>query len=87
MLARLMELQQSNEYLTEIAKGFGADDIPNTDFSGLSLVQVFFRFEAARISGIDDLDELLDALELLMMISGGALSRYWRMTPLGLLPF
>jgi hypothetical protein len=62
MLSRLMGLEESNEYLTEIAKGFRANDIRYTDFSGLSLVQVFFRFEAARIAGIDDLDELLDAL-------------------------
>jgi tetratricopeptide (TPR) repeat protein len=65
MLLRLMELNGSDEHLAEVAKRFGADDIPNTDFGGLSHAHVFFRFEVARVSGVDDLDELLDALRAL----------------------
>jgi len=32
MLFRLMELEESDEHLAEVAKWFRADDIPNTDF-------------------------------------------------------
>jgi tetratricopeptide (TPR) repeat protein len=65
MLARLMDLEESNEHLAEIAKNFRQDDTHIINFSGLSLVQIFFTFEAARISGIDALDEFLDTLNAL----------------------
>jgi tetratricopeptide (TPR) repeat protein len=65
MLARLMELQESNEHLAETAKHFRYNEPPNIGFTGLSSCQALFTFEAQRIAGIDDLDELLDALSML----------------------
>jgi tetratricopeptide (TPR) repeat protein len=65
MLARLMDLEESNDYLAEIAQNFRHDDTPNLGFTGLSPCQLLFTFEANRVSGIDDLDELLDALSML----------------------
>jgi tetratricopeptide (TPR) repeat protein len=65
MLVRLMALEESNEHLAEITQELRRDDSRIMDFSGLSLVQIFFTFEAARLSGIDALDELLDALNAL----------------------
>jgi len=65
MLARLMELEESNEHFAARAKNFRHHDTPNTGFTGLSPFQALFTFEAHRIAGIDDLDELLDALSML----------------------
>jgi len=64
MLARLMELEESNEHLAEIAKNFRHNEPPNIGFTGLSSCQALFTFESQRISGINDLDELLDALSM-----------------------
>jgi len=66
MLARLMELGESNEPLAEIAQNFRQNDL-NTigDFSEFSPFQTLFSLEVARISGIDALGELLDALDKL----------------------
>lgn len=65
MLARLMALEESNEHLAEITQKLRRDNSRIIDFSGLLLVQIFFTFEAARLSGINALDELLDALNAL----------------------
>jgi hypothetical protein len=65
MLARLMELQERNDHFAEIAKSFQHSDTPNIGFTGLSSCQALFTGEAQRISGIDDLDELFDALSML----------------------
>jgi hypothetical protein len=65
MLARLMDLQESNEHFAETAKQFRHHEPRNIGFTGLSSCQALFTFEAKRVSGIDDLDELLDALSML----------------------
>jgi tetratricopeptide (TPR) repeat protein len=64
MLARLMELGESNEHLAESTQNFRQNDLHTTgDFSGFSPFQILFSFETTRISGIDALGELLDALD------------------------
>jgi len=65
MLARLMDLQESNEHLAKIAKNFRHNKPLNIGFTGLSSCQALFTFEAKRISGIDGLDELLEALNII----------------------
>src|SRR5256885_14876689 len=77
MLARLMELAESNEHLAEMAQSFRGKDIRTIDFSGFSLFQALFTLEAARISGIDDLDELLDALDALNADKRQCLIEIW----------
>jgi hypothetical protein len=63
ILARLMELEESNEHLAEIAQSDRRINIHGIiNFPGVSLFQALFSLEAARILGIDALDELLDAL-------------------------
>jgi hypothetical protein len=65
MLARLMDLQESHEHFAETAKHFRHNEPRNIGFTGLSSCQAMFTFEAKRVSGIDDFDELLDALSIL----------------------
>jgi tetratricopeptide (TPR) repeat protein len=65
MLARLMELEENNGRIAELTRRFRTNDIDNIDPSGFSFSQRFFEYEAARVSGIDHLGELLEALDVL----------------------
>ena len=65
MLSRLMDLAKGEEAFSEILHNFGKRDEARLLLAGFSPFQVLFSFEAARISGLDDLQELLNALERL----------------------
>src|SRR5262249_9345580 len=63
--ARLMELADGEATLAQMANSLRGLDSGIIDVSDFSLAQMFFTFEAARLSGVGDLDELLDALSAL----------------------
>jgi tetratricopeptide (TPR) repeat protein len=65
MLSRLMDLADDEEAFSEIVNNFEKMEKRGVPLAGLSLFQSLFSFEMARISGLDDLDELLNSLELL----------------------
>lgn len=64
MLSRLMDLRESDEELQKIWGNFEtAQQQLQAPLSGLTAVQVLFTMRATGITGINDLDNLLDALE------------------------
>jgi tetratricopeptide (TPR) repeat protein len=65
MLSRLMDLGKNKKIFSKILKNFEKRHKPGIPLAGLSIFQTFFSFEVARITGLDDLNELLDALECL----------------------
>jgi tetratricopeptide (TPR) repeat protein len=63
MLSRLMDLAEDEEAFSEILKNFKKMEEAGVPMAGLSPFQTLFSLEAARITGLDDLDELLSSLE------------------------
>lgn len=64
MLSRLMDLKESDEELQKLWGNFeAAQQQLKVPLSGLTVPQVLFTMRATGITGINDLDNLLDALE------------------------
>jgi tetratricopeptide (TPR) repeat protein len=63
MLSRLMDLADDEKAFSEIVHNFKKMEKLGVPMAGLSPFQTLFSLEAARITGLDDLDELLSALE------------------------
>ena len=63
MLSRLMDLAEDEKAFSEIVHNFKKMEELGVPMAGLSPSQALFSLEAARITGLDDLDELLSALE------------------------
>jgi hypothetical protein len=77
MLARLMELEEDQKHLAEIAMGFRVNDVHDIDFNEFSFSQHLFIFQTAHISGTDDLVELLEALAALTADKRRRLIEVW----------
>ena len=63
MLSRLIELREADQDLGELWRNFEAAQQPGKPLAGLSTAQVLFAIRASYITGLQDLDRLLDALE------------------------
>jgi len=63
ILSRLMDFAEDEEAFSEILNNFKKMERAGVPMTGLSPFQALFSLEAARISGLDDLDELLSSLE------------------------
>lgn len=63
MLSRLMDLAEDEEAFSEILNNFKKMREAGVPMAGLSPFQALFSLEAARIAGLDDLDDLLNAVE------------------------
>lgn len=62
MLSELMELTKSSPQFADILNKFPSSISATAPLAGLSPFQMLFTFEAARISGLNSLGELLSAL-------------------------
>lgn len=63
MLARLIEHGEQDEALAELNESINRASLDTETLRGLTAFQILFSFEAARISGISKLEELLQALD------------------------
>lgn len=65
LLSRIIDLHEENFYFQEISNSFkkGHDDLP--DLGENKPAQILFSFQAARISDLDDLSELIRSLDTL----------------------
>ncbi|UTW51907.1 hypothetical protein KFF05_00440 [bacterium SCSIO 12827] len=63
MLARLIEYGEQDEALADLNESVKKASLDTDTLRGLTSFQILFSFEAARISGISEFEELLQALD------------------------
>ena len=65
MLSRLMDLRQIDEDIDKLWRNFETAQQPGAPLAGLSMPQALFSIRASNVTGLSDLDNLIDELETL----------------------